>query len=78
MSVNDLRRKMVTSGLAGLAVAFLPGAHNSRSYAQGKQPQDLSRGDAMLEVGVCADVDCGQTCTTCGQTCTTCSQARTQ
>jgi hypothetical protein len=49
MSVNDLRRKMVTSGLAGLAVAFLPGAHNSRSYAQGKQPQDLSRGDAMLE-----------------------------
>jgi hypothetical protein len=78
MSVNDLRRKMVTSGLAGLAVAFLPGAHNSRSYAQGKQPQDLSRGDAVLDVGVCANIDCAQQCSTCSNTCTTCNQGRTQ
>lgn len=54
MSSENLRRKMITSGLAGLAIAFLPGSHARASATRNTESN----------TGSCFDCEqgCEQSC----------------
>lgn len=75
-SISSLRRKMITSGLAGAALAFLPGSH-MQSAERKAHPARESSSDTELG---CELRNCQQSCASgCSSSCSQgCSLSRIQ